>query len=73
MKTPEAWDPEDGYTRAKRWFEEQIKEVKSTMLESVGDHLTGLGRMVAMECIAMAYEFLSKLSEWMTKQYRNLV
>jgi hypothetical protein len=60
MKTPEAWDLEDGYTRAKRRFEEQIKEVKSTMLESVGDHLTGLGRMVAMECIAMAYEFLSK-------------
>jgi hypothetical protein len=73
MKTPEAWDPEDGYTGAKRRFEEQIKEVKSTMLESVGDHLTGLGRMVAMECISMAYEFLSKLSEWMTKQYRNLV
>jgi hypothetical protein len=39
----------------------------------VGDHLTGLGRTVAMECIALAYEFLSKLSDWMTKQYRNLV
>jgi hypothetical protein len=73
MKTPEAWDPEDGYTGGKLRFEEQIREVKCTMLESVGDLLTGLGRTVPMECIALAYEFLSKLADWMTKQYRNLV
>jgi hypothetical protein len=62
MKTPEAWDLEDRYTGGKRRFEEQIREVKCT-----------IGRTVAMECIALAYEFLSKLLDWMTKQYRDLV
>jgi hypothetical protein len=66
LKVFEVWDPEDGYTGAKRRFDEQIKEVKATMLESVGDHLVGIGRTVAMECIQAAYESLRKLSEWMS-------
>jgi hypothetical protein len=73
FKVFEIWDPEDGYTGAKRRFDEQIKEVKATMLESVGDHLVGIGCMVAMECIQTTYAFLSKLSEWMSRQYKSLV
>jgi hypothetical protein len=73
MKTPEAWDPENGYTGGRLRFESLIKEVKDTMLSSVGDHLVGMGRIVASECIMASYNFLMKLSEWMTKQYRNLV
>jgi hypothetical protein len=46
MKVFEIWDPDDGYTGAKRKLEEAIRKVKATMLESVSDHLTGLGRLV---------------------------
>jgi hypothetical protein len=50
-----------------------IKESKETMIGSVGDHLVGIGKIVAIECIAASYQFLMKLAEWMSKQYRNLV
>jgi hypothetical protein len=63
MKAFAIWDPDDGYTGVKRKLEEAIREVKATMLESVSDHLTGLGRIVAMECIATTYAFLCKLSD----------
>jgi hypothetical protein len=73
MKTPEAWDPENGYTGGRLRFEALIKEAKETMLGSVGDHLVGMGKIVAIECIMNSFNFLMKLSEWMTKQQRNLV
>jgi hypothetical protein len=74
MKVFEIWDLDDRYTGAKRNLEEVIPEVKATMLESVSNHLTGLGRVMVMECIVVYnLRFLCKLSDWMTCQYRNLV
>jgi hypothetical protein len=73
MKTPEACDPENGYTRRRLRFEALIKEAKETMLGGVGDYLVGMGKIVSIESIVGSFNFLMRLSEWTTKQYRHLV
>jgi hypothetical protein len=68
MKSAEVWDPENGYTSGRLRFEALIKEAKETMLGSVADHLVGMGKIVAIECITASYQFLMKLAEWISKQ-----
>jgi hypothetical protein len=73
MKSADVWDPKDGYTGGRMRFEALIKEAKTMMLASVGDHLQGIGKIVAMECITESYQFLMKLAEWISKEHTNLV
>jgi hypothetical protein len=54
-------------------FEVLIKEAKTMILASVGDHLQGIGKIVVMECITESYQFLMKLAEWIWKEHTNLV
>jgi hypothetical protein len=58
MRSPEAWDPEDGYNGGRHRFKRQIKEVKATMLCGAENHMQGIGLLIAIKCISTTFSLL---------------
>jgi hypothetical protein len=73
MKSPDSWDPQDGYTGGIHRFEREIKEVKATMLRGAANHMQGIGLLVAIECICTTFLFLDRLDKWISSRFRDLV
>ena len=74
VKTFEIWDRQDGFRGARYAFNRAIRDATSTLSNSVVHSLPPLspGLAVSQAMINASMNFLSNLSEWISRQYTDL-
>jgi hypothetical protein len=73
IRTPEAWDSGNGFTGARRTFEQGVAEHTRAQSRSTDNVLTANRKIVANLCISASGKFLTDLGAWITREYEDLI